>query len=396
VNISTDDPTKLNEDRVSISFGTENGGALGVESEYFGCFQSCHADMEGISESNVASHYVIPMDAGQIGTYQSDMWHWRGSRAGPMGFAEDTWIAAHDFGTGGQGRQRDAVGPDGNLRQIQSFDIEYNVTVDGQPVTVKLPSFVYDPDLNSGFYFLNDGVQLITEDAIGNLFSTHSIDKMQADLLQHQLITNGELVNALAVADLDATAQNEVARQALAGGIINRQFLVDDTAGTSDQHDIPALRRFSNDRWTVTMIRELDTDSPLDTDLTMLDLEKYPMAFAVHDSNDRFLSHQVSIPFTLGAAGDIEPTVVDNIDDVNWLGIQPLVTTLFKPGDNMSFEWLNDPAGHPVPVDATCGSCHSLTSVDHPNGARPPGSCLGCHEGGGRAARVWEYAPLNQ
>ena len=396
IGISDDDPFRLNEDRVSIIFGTEDGGALGVESEYYGCFQSCHADMDGMTQDAGASHYVMPMDAAQVGTYQSDMWHWRGSRSGPMGFAEDTWIAAHDFGTSGQGRQRDVPGPDGDLRQIQNFDIEYNATVDGQPVTVKLPSFVYDPDLNSGFYFLNDGVQLITEDAIGNLFSTHSIDKMEADLLQHQLITNGERVNALAVADLDATALNEVARQALAGGIINRQFLVDDTAGTSDQHDIPAQRRFSNDRWTVTLIRELNTDSPLDTDLSMLDLQNYPMAFAVHDSNDRFLSHHVSVPFTLGAEGDIEPTVVDDLDDVNWLGIQPLITTLFKPGNNMSFEWLNNnPAGHPVAVGATCSSCHSLNSVDHPNGARPPGSCLGCHGGGGRAARVWEYAPLD-
>ena len=306
-----------------------------------------------MTEDNDASHYVMPEDAAQIGTYQSDMWHWRGSRAGPMGFAEDTWIAAHDFGTGGQGRQRDVPGPDGDLRQIQNFDIEYNVTVDGQAVTVKLPSFVYDPDLNSGFYFLNDGVQLITEDAIGNLFSTHSIDKMEADLLQHQLITNGERVNALAVADLDATALNEVARQALAGGIINRQFLVDDTAGTSDQHDIPALRRFSNDRWTVTLIRELDTESPLDTDLTMLDLQKYPMAFAVHDSNDRFLSHQVSVPFTLGAAGDIEPTVVDGLTmSTGWV---------YSPGYDIVQAWRQ-----------------YVVRVAQRQSGRPPG-CRRCH-----------------
>ena len=395
--ISDDDPFRLNEDRVSIIFGTENGDPLALESEYFGCFQSCHADMSGMTQDNDASHYVIPENAAQIGTYQSDMWHWRGSRAGPMGFAEDTWIRAHDFGTAGQGRQRDVAGPDGDLRQIQNFETEYNVTVDGQPLTVKLPSWVYEPALNSGFYFHNDGGQLITEDTIGNLFSSHSIGKMEADLLQHQLIINGDRANALAVADLDATALNEVARQALAGGIINRQFLADDTSGTSDQHDIPATRRFSNDRWTVTMIRDLNTDSPLDTDLSMLDLQNYPMAFAVHDSNDRFLSHHVSVPFTLGAAGDIEPTEVPNLDDVNWLAVQPLVTTLFKPGNNMSFEWLNDnPGGHPVPVDATCSSCHSLASVDHPNQARPPGSCLGCHTGGGRAALVWEYAPLDQ
>ncbi|MCA1778173.1 MAG: ethylbenzene dehydrogenase-related protein, partial [Xanthomonadaceae bacterium] len=397
-NISGDDPNRVNEDRVSIIFGTENGGALGLESEYFGCFQSCHADMNGMPQATVdARHYVLPLDAGQIGTYQSDMWHWRGSRSGPMGFAEDTWVRSHDFGTGGQGRQRDAIGPDGNLRNNQSFDTEHNVTVEGQTLTVKLPSLVYDPGLNSGFYFLNDGAQLITEDTIGNLFSSQTIGKMEAGTLQHQLITNGDLANAIAVANLDAAARDEVARQALAGGVINRPFLNDDTVGTSDQHDIRSLRRFSNERWTVTLIRELDTQSDFDTDLSMLDLQNYPMAFAVHDSNDGGFSHQVSIPLTLGAAGDIEPTVVDNIDDVNWLGIQPLVTTLFKPGNNMSFEWLNDnPAGHPVAVDATCSSCHFLASVDHPNGARPPGSCLGCHTGGGRAALVWEYAPLEQ
>ena len=85
--------------------------------------------MNGMPQATVdARHYVIPADAGDIGTYQTDMWHWRGSRSGPLGFAEDTWVAAGAFGTNAQGRQRDTVGPDGNLRENQSFDTEYSVT----------------------------------------------------------------------------------------------------------------------------------------------------------------------------------------------------------------------------------------------------------------------------
>ncbi len=391
--ISIDDPKRVNEDRISIVFGVEDGGALAIESEYFGCFQSCHSDMNGMPDATVdARHYVLPLDAGQLQTFQSDMWHWRGSRSGPVGFAEDTWVRAHDFDTGAQGRQRDEIGPDGNLRETQRFNTVHTVTIDGQAQVVNLPEFVYDPDINSGFYFLNDGRRLITRETIGNLFSSQTIGKMEAGQLQHQLIVNGPRANAIAVADLDQATRDEIAVQALSGGIINRPLLSDDTSGTSDQHDIEAGRRFDNGTWTVTLFRDLATGSPLDIDLSAIASRDYPMAFAVHDSNDSGRSHQVSVPLTLGAGGSIEPVEVADVQAVNWLAIAPFNTKTFKPGD-MSFQWLDE--SHPVRVDTTCSSCHSLFSEDHgPQGPRPPGSCLNCHSDGNRAAKVWEYAPL--
>lgn len=89
----------------------------------------------------------------------------------------------------------------------------------------------------------------------------------------------------------------------------------------------------------------------------------------------------------------LEPVEVADVETVNWLAIEPFSTKTFKPGD-MSFQWLDE--GHPVEVDATCNSCHSLFSGDHgPQGPQPPGSCLNCHTSGNRAAKVWEYAPLD-
>lgn len=396
-NIDIDSPTKVNEDRVAVIFGVQNAGDLSTESANMGCFQSCHADMNGMPQNvEDTRHYVIPRDSANLDTYQADMWHWRGSRSGPMGYAEDTWVRAHEFGTGAQGRRRDETGPDGRLRENQGFDTEFSVTVDGQSMTVKLPDFVFDPALNSGFYFLNDGTRLITEETIGNLFSAQSITAMEAGELQHALITNGPRTNVVAVADLDAAARDEVAAQAVAGGIINRPFLNDDTTGTSDQHDIESDRGFNGGTWTVTMFRELNTGSEFDIDLSGIASQSYPMAFAVHDSNDGERSHQVSVPVTLGAGGDIEPVEVLDVEEVNWAAITPFTHRNFKPGD-ISYEWLNDQeTGHPVTRTGACSSCHFRASADHgPGGAQAPGQCLTCHSNGERAAQLWEYAPLN-
>ena len=383
----------VEEDRVAVIFGVKGS----VESEHFGCFQSCHSDMNRMPEATVdARHYVIPADAEALGTYQSDMWHWRGSRAGPMGYAEDTWVRAHEFGTGAQGRRRDATGPDGRLRENQGFGTEYTAMVNGESVTIKLPEFVFDPELNSGFYFFTDGTRLITEETLGNVFNSQTFAAMAAGERQHALIVNGPLVNALEVAELSQTQIDAIATQALAGGMILQPYLQDDLSGESDQHDIRSTREFANGQVTVTMIRARNTGSEFDVDLSDLASSIHAFGVAVHDSNSGGLSHHVSVPMTLGAEGTVVPVAVDSVNGVDWTSIEAFTTTTFKP-QHMSYQWLTDvPNGHPVEVDRDCASCHSLASEEHPFGLEtPPGSCLGCHANGTRAAKLYEYAPLN-
>ncbi len=398
-NLVPGEPTKVEEDRVHIIWDVE-GATTPTESSFFACFLSCHSDMNEMPENvEDTRHYVIPEDPADLGTYQADMWHWRGSRSGPMGYAEDTWVRAHEFGTGAQGRRRDETGPDGRLRENQGFGNEYTATVNGESVTVKLPEFVYDPALNSGFYFLNDGERLITEETIGNLFNSQTIEAMAAGERQHALIVSGPLANVLEVAELDQAAIDAIATEALAGGIINVPYLQDDLSGESDQHDIRSTREFSNGQVTVTMFRKLNTGSEFDVDLSDLANSIRWFGAAVHDSGDGRVTHHVSIPLSIGPGADIEPVEVESVESADWTGISAYTTTIFKPGD-MSYEWLTDvPNGHPVEVDAHCASCHSINPDDHPFPVSA-GTCVGCHAEGATppenaGLKLHNYAPLD-
>ncbi|TVQ38315.1 MAG: hypothetical protein EA370_05970 [Wenzhouxiangella sp.] len=389
-NINPDNPTQTEEDRVALIWSVEGSS----RSANLGCFESCHNDMNRMPEATVdARHYVIPGDPSELGTYQSDMWHWRGNRSGPMGYAEDTWVRAHAYGSGAQGRRRDDTGSDGRLRENQGFST-YTVTVGGATRELELPDLVYDPAVNSGFYFLSDGARLITPAFIGNLFNNLTFEKMEALQLQHALILNGPKANALEVASLDQETLNAVAAQALAGGIINVPYLQDDLTGDSDQHDIRSTREFSNGRVSITMFRDLDTGSPNDVNLSDLASRDYHFGVGVHDSNDGGRSHHVSVPISVGPTGNLKPVTVDDVAEVNWRTIPAFNTTVFVPGD-MSYQWLNDQfSGHPVTVGRDCASCHSIKGKEHPFFDATGSNCMGCHTSGRRAATVNEYAPL--
>lgn len=367
-NISPDSPTRVNEDRIALIWETETSDrAISNQSRVFGCFQSCHSDMNRMPDNTGdAGHYIVNSLVSP-GDYQADMWHWRGARSGPMGFAEDTWISAElleDPNSAGRQRDANSVGPDGNrlrLRENQGFNSEYDVVVQGQTRTIKLPTWVYDPHLNSGFYFFNDGLRLITESQIGNLWYFNSIERMAAGELQHGLIVLGPRANAIRVSELDQNRLNEVAAQALAGGIINTPFLNDDFTGDSDQHDIRAIRQFENGYWTVTMIRDLNTGSEFDIDLSDIANREYTFGVAVHDQNDGERSHNISVPLTLG--GDIVPAVVDDVDNVSWMSLPAFSTLLFVPGD-ISLEWLQDKKdGHRIPILGRCSNCHGQDGI---------------------------------
>ena len=385
---------KIDEDRVALMIDHATEGLTGFAD--FGCFIACHSDLNRMPNATVdARHYVIPGDDGDLGSYQLDMWHWRGSRAGPMGYAEDTWVRAHEYDSGAQGRRRDEAGPDGNLRRDQAFDVAHTVTINGEQIEIDLPQYVYDPELNHDFYFLNDRNELITEANINQIFGEYTIARMEAGTLPHALIWNGPRANALALADQTDAVKDEIAREALAGGLINRPWLVD---STSDQHDITSDRTFDfvTGIWTVTMYRALDTGSAFDVDLAGLPTGSlYTLGISIHDSNDGGRSHQVSAPVTLGTSGaDIVAASVSNVEAANWGSIPGYTTTTFKPGD-MSYQFLNDQAdGHPVALDRDCMSCH-VGFDTHPN-FQPTGNCMSCHDDGTKAFELWDYAPYVQ
>ena len=381
--------SKVEEDRVALIIDGAPGKVAGFS--YLGCFATCHSDMNDMPQATVdARHYVIPSEGSDLNTFQLDMWHWRGGRSGPMGYAEDTWVRSHEFASGAQGRRRDTAGPDGNLRGNQGFAVSHTVSVNGQATEINLPEFVYDPTKNNGFYFLNDGSKLITEEKIGNLFSANTIAKMEAGTLPHGLVSGGPLANAISVTAATSEVKDAIALQALAGGVINRPRMTD---SMSDQHDIRSDRAFDGPTgvWTVTLYRNLDTGSNNDVSLAGLPTGAvYTLGMSIHDSNDGGRSHQVSVPVTLGTAGaDINAASVSNVESVNWATVASFTTTTFKPGD-MSLEFLE--SSHPVDVTADCATCH-IGAENHP-GSQPTGNCIGCHTDGNRALHLWDYAPV--
>lgn len=334
---SWDRPRPMNEDR--ISFMLEDPSKPVVDFATMGCYVTCHADLNGMPENTEDTRHYIDKAAPGQGT-MLDMWHWRGARSGPMGYAEDTWVRAHEFGTGAQGRRRDdgagfttttlREGGD-RLREDMAFGVEITL---GDHVLV-LPEYVFDPERNSGFFFLNDGAELILAGNAERLWDVLSVDAMEAGRLQHALIATGQRANSLHVPSMSLEQQASLVAQIRDGVLIPRPVLFD---YPSDQHDIQAQRHFntSSRSWTVTMIRDLTTGSP--NDVCLADLpggQTYALAAAIHDSNDSRVSHQISVPLTMGTqetGADIVLAKVTDVTTVDWSGVPALETLTFKPG----------------------------------------------------------------
>lgn len=328
-------PARINEDRISFMVEDIDDPVQGFAQH--GCWVTCHSDLNGMPGNagrGDTQHYVLK---GEGQGRMLDMWHWRGGRSGPMGYAEDTWVRGHDLNSDAQGRRRDddAGSPTAllrdkgdRLREDQAFAVAF--TFEGKDVP--LPEFVFDPQKNSGHYFLVDDKGLAKAAPVAELAKAHSIEAMARGERQHALIATGEKANALHVPSLSDEEKARIAAEAMAGGLIPRPVLFDHAG---DQHDIRAERAFDAAAmtWTVTMIRALDTGSKNDVSLKDLDAGRvYTLGMAVHDGNGSGMSHLVALPASLGKAGSgamIEAARVSDATKADWGRVPTATVDLF-------------------------------------------------------------------
>lgn len=401
---TADQAKPVNEDRVTLVFEDPARPVPGFSTQ--GCYVACHTDMNDMPGQTVdARHYVSPSAGLPLGSFALDMWHWRGGRSGPMGYAEDTWVRVHDSNTGAQGRVRDAAtvkptnwlnsGGD-NLHENQTFGGA--LTWKGTP----LPRFVFDKS-RSGFdnYFLAEGGEAITTvDGLKNI--SNDAYRSQLVVYQDAAVGGNDKVNSVDVrfllhmagvvpdpgyrGDWHAFWSNRLGvhdaaqASALLDDIVAHVedgVMVARVVGfifESGQHDITSDRSFAYDplrgTWSVTLHRALSTGGTDDVDLSALTSgTKFNFAFSVHDIViDDGLTHHISLPLTLSnAAGStVRAKKVASTRDVDWSAISAYNTSLYQPG-TVSREFLVDDLDHPgaagVRDGQSCASCHSVSSL---------------------------------
>jgi len=210
--------------------------------------------------------------------YFLDLWHWRGGRSNPTGYADDQNIGDARSGDGGQSPY--STNWDGDLSQ---------------------PKVMFNPDVA--------GYRALKWD-----------DIMAGNVTQDQAYA---LTPALS-APFDPTAawQN--------GDVIPRRTL---RVPAESRGDItaPGTGRWENGFWDVTLARALDTGHPTD-DKILRDLGMYDVAFAIHRNATGGRWHYVSLPQSLGLGR------AANIEAVKFTGARPdwgdawTDVTLFYPG----------------------------------------------------------------
>lgn len=401
---------RFNEDRVSFMLEDPTRPVAGFDKA--GCYVSCHAGM--------ASHRL---DAPGL----LDMWHWRGQRSGPMGYAEDTWVSNVQ-------RERDArgtaapgfIGTSDNLRADQGVladtgSADYN----------GLPRFVFnkEKEMPGGFVIPRFFLSLENGDLITSPFTQVPLVKDVANnrtllvIYQDRSFDPVDKVNAIDVGYLVYVAQNrtnqlpshlrdengapfalwsafwaqelgiaadprdagaQAAAQARLAAI--RSELAPGVAiprsvaliYPSDQHDIATTRSFdaTHGVWTVTMARKLNTGNTNDTSLAGLkDGTVYNLGFAIHDIGDAHESHHISLPKKLGnaaSAAQIKATAVSSVKAADWSAVPALLTRVYAAAEKTL-------GGQPGLVTST-----ELKDASRHDGAGSFGviRCQDCHNGG--------------
>jgi hypothetical protein len=405
---------RINEDRLSLMIDNPIQPI-----PYFatmGCYVACHSDMNTMpnqprnAEGAVIDtrHYVLAEEGADPAAYGLDMWHWRGGRSGPMGYAEDTWVATGLYETGAQGRQRDrASGPTNWIRS--GGDRLYEDQNWGGDLLfwndVMLPRFVFNP-AKSGFnnYFLADanGVPFTDHMALMNTVTDITyvsnliiyqdpgfdpIDKVNSiDVLYLLYVADAidapEYNNDWAGYWANQTGVTEAAQaEAMLGEIVatmQEGVLVTRSVNflfESSQHDIPTARDFDYDSntWSITMVRDLTTATAGVDDVDLMGLAdglEYPFAFAIHDLGGGGISHFVSFPYTLGIEGseaDVIVALVDGVGSTDWSELPFLQTVVYAPLPEYSFDTLLDSSFHSGArrLDSrSCQSCHVADFVE--------------------------------
>jgi hypothetical protein len=336
------------------------------------------------------------------------MWHWRGGRSGPMGYAEDTWVATGLYETGAQGRQRDRASGSTNWIRSGGDRLYEDQNWGGDLLfwnDTMLPRFVFNP-AKSGFnnYFLSDadGVAFTDHEALMNSITDISyvsnliiyqdlafdpVDKVNSIDMLYLLYMAGaidapdynndwadywagqtgvtEAAQAEAMLDEIVAAMEE-------GALVTRSvnFLYE-----SSQHDISATRDFDYDNniWSVVMTRDLTTSTAGVDDVDLAGLAdglEYPFAFAIHDLGSGGISHFVSFPYTMGTEdtqADVMVTVVDNVGSADWSQVPVFQTVVYAPVPEYAYDNLLDSSFHGGArrLDSrSCQSCHVADFVE--------------------------------
>ncbi len=399
---------RLQEDRLSMMIGTRqtHGAALATT----GCYLSCHTDME--------RHNVGP------GAPILDMWHWRGGRSGPMGYAEDT-------GVGESERIRDSAGSPPSawiraggdrLREDQAAILET-----GHALAEGLPRFVFHrgKEMPEGFqvprfFVWNDAGEII-QDPLTEVpqITDVSVNRSLLVVYQDRDFDPVDRVNAIDVGYLVHVANGTTSHlpaHLQTPGAAQYQFWtefwadelgigLDDASAAetliqeihsewegsgragmvtrsvgfifpSSQHTITAEREFdaAQGHWRVTMVRDLDTGDPQDVNLSGLPSgSNYALGFAVHDRGGAGVTHDISMPYMLGTSGgsDIRAVEVANVQAANWGDVPTLEARFIReeflaPSNMWTLDWLKDPTihegYHSVNV-ITCQACHGVDWV---------------------------------
>jgi hypothetical protein len=400
--------SRLQEDRLSMMIGTRqsHGGSLAAS----GCYITCHTGME--------RHNVGP------GATVLDMWHWRGGRSGPMGYAEDT-------GVGETERIRDSAGspPSSWLRATGDRLREDQAAIlnTGYAPAEGFPRFVFQKgkELPGGFqiprFFLwNDAGDVIQDplsevpqitdvsvnrsllvvyqdrdfdpvdkvNAIDVGYLVHVVNGATAHLPDH-LQTSGTpqyafwtgfwteelgigLDDAVAAAALLEEIRSEWEGSGQAGMVTRSVGFI----FPSSQHAITAERDFdtAQGRWMVTMYRSLDTGDPEDVNMSGLPQDaSFYLGFAVHDRGAAAETHDISLPYRLATAtgADIRVVPVADVRGADWTAVPTFEARFIRreflaPNNLWTLDWLLDPSiheGYPYVNITVCQACHGVDWV---------------------------------
>lgn len=394
----------LDEDRLSIMIEDPRRPVKGFANT--GCYVACHVDLRSMPKTTGDSrHYVLAETEAELDTFGLDMWHWRGGRSGPMGYAEDTYISKGGLGMVYNGRKRDVLtsAPTNWVREQGDRLREDQPLHAGEWKGTSLPRFVFNPRKVSfrNYFLADERGQVITSReqlmAIESLdyvplkviyqdLSFDREDKTNAIDMLYLLYLAGELerpnftpewenhwAQQLDVATLEEAVAllDDIVQNLEKGALVTRSvgFIYD-----SSQHDVRSERNFDyvNNVWNVTLHRQLSTGYELLDDVGLKGLLNgtvYNMAFAVHDISAGRLWHHVSFPVTLGgqnSTADIKTWKVDDVSLVNWAEMEPWKSGLYLPGQ-VSLQHLTSPhkhrAGASFLLEMRCQNCHTVDDI---------------------------------
>lgn len=395
---------RLQEDRVNLMIASTQ--ALGNPFLNSGCYLACHT---GMTSHNLKVPGLL------------DLWHWRGGRSGPMGYAEDTGISTVE-------RIRDNLGAPPSvwirsagdrLREDQAALVGTNhLLAEG------FPRFVFNRGklMPGGFaiprFFIWTDAGAVMRNALVEVPAVTDVAVNRSLLVAYQNLTFDPVdkVNAIDVAYLVHVANGSVAHlpthlrttgtaaynawtaywggqlgialgaaaaaETLLGEIrseweaSDRTGLVSRSIGfiyPSSQHDITSTRQFdaSTGQWTVTLIRKLNTGDAQDVNLSGLGAgATFALGFAMHDQGAGSESHDISLPFRLGTGSgvDIQAVLVADVRSANWSAAPTLESRFIRRefveiGNPWTMETLLSSGSHSgaAYVNAVrCQSCHGV------------------------------------